>query len=386
MKKLMWFIYLVKRSLGERKSRLAIAVSTLLMGTALTTALVGVSSGIGEKLGDELRSYGANILVLPSGARIQGGATGILGQSEQEYLSQQAVTLLTSEFKEIITAYAEYLNGRGSIRGREIPVTGTYFAQVKKINQWWKVHGAWPVKESEALVGINLAEKLKLRPGTETEVSGSGMTMRFKVAGILETGGPEEDVFYLEMKTAQRLLGLPGKISLVTVSVRTHKVPLQDTLRKLQTAIPGAEVKAVRQIAGAEDSMLHKVQWLMALVTLAVLIAAGISVMSTMSAIVLERRKEIGLLKALGGTGRTIGGLFYADALVMGGAGGISGFIVGLLVAQLISHTVFGSLITVHPVLFLLALLTGFGISLLASFIPVRHALRVDPIVSLNGE
>lgn len=385
MKKLNWFFHLVKRSLGERKSRIAIATLTVLLGTALTTALVGVSSGIGEKLGNELRAYGANLLVLPAGVQLQGGG-GISGTEGQDYLSQQAVNVIAREFKEIVAGYAEHLNGQGSINGRKVPVTGTDFAQLQKLNQWWKIRGAWPVNESEVLVGSNLAEMLELRQDTEIEVSGAKRAMRLKVAGILETGGPEEDVLYMQMTPAQQLLGLPGKISVVTVSVRTHEVPLQDTVRKLQTAIPGAQVKAVRQIAEAEDSMLRKVQWLMALVNAAVLIAAGISVMSTMSAIVLERQKEIGLLKALGGTRQVISGLFYAEALAIGGAGGIFGFVVGLLAAQLISYTVFGSLIPVQPVLLLLALLTGIGVALLASFIPVRHALGVDPVVSLYGE
>jgi putative ABC transport system permease protein len=371
MKKMGWFIHLVKKSLSQRKSRIIIAASTLLMGTALTTALVGISLGVGEKLGNELRSYGANVVVLPQG---------------QEYLSQSSLSVFTSEFKENVSTYAELLNGRASIKGRDIPVIGTYFAQQKKLNQWWKIRGTWPINEEEVLVGINLAETLKLQPGAEIDISKEGRTMRLKVAGILETGGSEEDALYLEMNKAQQLLGLPGKLSVVMVSVQTEGVPLQGIVRKLQTIIPNSEVKAVRQVAEAENSMLHKVQWLMALVNAAVLIAAAISVMSTMSAMVLERKKEIGLLKALGGTRRGISSLFYAEAMAIGGVAGILGYIAGVAVTQLISYTVFGSLTPVNPILLVLALFTGLGVSLLASYIPVRHALQADPVVSLYGD
>jgi putative ABC transport system permease protein len=145
-------------------------------------------------------------------------------------------------------------------------------------------------------------------------------------------------------------------------------------------------VKTLRQVAVAEASLLGKMQLLMILVTVVVFFAASVSIMSTMGANVLERREEIGLMKAIGATRNNIKIFYIAEALLIGCAGGAAGFLLGYLFTQAVSWGAFNSFITFPLYLSLLSIGAGLIISLVASHFPVSDALKYNPAVILREE
>jgi putative ABC transport system permease protein len=142
----------------------------------------------------------------------------------------------------------------------------------------------------------------------------------------------------------------------------------------------------VRQVARTSEALLRKVELLMALVTAVVVLSSAGSVAGTMSTTVLERGREIGLMKAMGGTRREVLALFAREAVAFGLCGGVLGFLVGNAIAELVTRTVFATSISFMPHYFPAALAISLGIALLGSLGALLTVYRLDPAQSLRGE
>jgi putative ABC transport system permease protein len=156
--------------------------------------------------------------------------------------------------------------------------------------------------------------------------------------------------------------------------------------RELQALLPDTEVRTLAQFAQAEATVLNKVRLLIGLVAALVLMAGALTVAGTLNTIVIERRAEIGLMKALGAADRRVAGLFLAEALSVGAVGGVVGYLAGLALAVAIGQKVFEATIT--PAAWGLpgTLLVGLAVTLVAGLFPVRRAMGIDPARTLRGE
>ena len=208
--------------------------------------------------------------------------------------------------------------------------------------------------------------------------------MSFTITGFIERGGAEDNTFILSIADAWKLTGLDSKLS--AILVRGHPGKLENVVNGIKYALPLTNVKTFRQIAIAEESLLGKIQLLMALVTIAVLFASVISIGSTMGANVIERREEIGLMMAIGATKNQISMIYSAEAVLIGILGGVAGFVLAYISAQIISKGAFGSYISMPFYTFFLSVITGLALSMLASHFPVRDALKCSPAEILRGE
>jgi len=155
---------------------------------------------------------------------------------------------------------------------------------------------------------------------------------------------------------------------------------------EIENEITYVEAKSVKQMANAEMEILDKVEEMMFLVTGVALIASAMGVTTTMTASVVERQKEIGMMKAIGAENRRIASLFFSEAVIIGVVGGILGFISGIFLAQFIGTSVFGSPIAPNPWVLFVVLAISVGVSLLASAIPVRRAIKIEPARVLSGD
>ena len=170
------------------------------------------------------------------------------------------------------------------------------------------------------------------------------------------------------------------------VSALASNRSLDAILAELQAGLPEAEVRPLAQFARAEATVLNKVRLLIGLVAALVLIAGALTVAGTLNTIVIERRAEIGLMKAVGAADGRVAGLFLAEALCVGTMGGLAGYLAGLGLATIIGQRVFEAMIT--PTAWGLpgTLLVGMAVTLVAGLFPVKRALKVDPVRTLRGE
>ncbi|MBI2848249.1 MAG: ABC transporter permease [Chloroflexi bacterium] len=375
----MWW-RILSRSFRNRKARLILAIISVVLGSSLVASLTNLSIDIPQKASAQLRSYGANIIVLSQPPA--GSTESYISDEDLAYLSQE-------EIADSIASYVPYLYTLVEVGGQRVVLAGTALDRARAANSWWQITGRWPdgeKKVSEALVGLQVAEKLDLELDNDFIVVVSGNPRIFRVAGILETGAAEESQIFVSLEAAQALAGLPGRISLVQVSALTEKLSLTHLARSIEQAMPGTESRVVGQIARAEQQVLRRVQLLLALVAAFILLASGLVVLSTMTTTLLERIPEIGLMKALGATNRRIIGLFSAEIGVIAASGGIIGYLAGYALAQIISRSVFAASVSPHPLVLLTTIAIAALVSFLASIVPLRRAMKVEPAITLRGE
>jgi putative ABC transport system permease protein len=138
-------------------------------------------------------------------------------------------------------------------------------------------------------------------------------------------------------------------------------------------------------MTNTEMTILNSIELMMTIVSLVALLATVLGVSTTMTTSVLERRTEIGLMMSIGAENLKIASLFLTEALLIGLIGGGLGFVVGIFGAQVVSIIVFTSLVS--PQFIVLPIVLGIStfVCLFASIIPIRRALKIEPVLVLRG-
>jgi putative ABC transport system permease protein len=297
-------------------------------------------------------------------------------------------------------------------------LVGTYFARhvvfgqqdfvtgVRTTHPWWKVRGDWPDDRSEdVLLGDHLAASLKRTSGQQIEIAGSP----HRIAGILSTGGPEDDQIVAPLAMAQQIVGKPDAVRRIYVSAITKP---EDTFARrdprtlspemydrwycspyaqsiafqLQEAIPHSHAEQIRQVAQNEGTVLSRIQGLMLLITLAALLASALAVSASMATAVIERRGEVGLMKALGAGNLAVAVLFFAEGGLLALLAGGAGFAAGALLAGQIGRSIFNSRIAIQPVLLPVVLAIAVLVTFAGSAAAIRRAVKFDPVYALRGD
>lgn len=417
------FFQILRKSLLKRKSRIAIAVISVIMGAAIATALLTVSLDVSEKVGYEFRKYGANLIVVPKSDAIEVGFPGVdFGSvTEQRYINESDLwKIKTIYWRNNVLGFSPFLYGVVSVGEGEneqnVVLAGTYFNKdvdiiepyssedervfntgIRTISPWWIVNGNWiesPDDETSSMVGKNVAEILGLEIGDSFTVryneNFNGMDKEavhdLTVIGIVETDGNEDNQIFVNLQVAQKLTSRKDKLHVVQVSALCNACPVDTFAEEIEGNIPYIEARTVKQLVSSEMNILGKIEDMMFLVTIVALLASALGVMTTMTTSVIERQKEIGLMKSIGAKDRSIISLFLSEAAIIGIIGGFLGYAVGLMLAQFIGLSVFDMPIAIRFEVIPVALGVSLGVSLLASALPVRRAVRVEPAIVLRGE
>ncbi len=371
------FWRILAKSLRHRWSRIVVAALAVTLGASLAAAALSVSIGMEEKVGRTLRAYGANIVLVPKSAAL-GISDATLKESDLARLGETRALL----------GYAPFLYAVVESNNQPVVLVGTRFDAATRVNAWWQMVGSAPANDDRetTLVGSNVADKWRVKIGDDIAVRYREAQRNFRVTGILNTGGAEDDQIFVSLDAAQALTNRPGLVSLVQISALGTQTPIEETARTLEQILPDAQAKTVRQIAEGEVGLIRRVQLLLALIAAIVLVAASLSVGATMTTVMLERQREVGLMKSLGADARRIGALFLSEASALGVVGGIAGYALGFAFAQIIAQSVFASAVELNVWIGLSALAIAVLVAVIGSAIPVRRALAVEAAVVLRGE
>ena len=381
-----WLLQLVLRALAHRKGRTVLLLAVLAMASSLATALGIVSNSMEKRVAEEVRKYGANLIIIPESARLDVGSGGLnFGViSEPAYLKQREVEDALA--RSGLTAERSFhLRGALHWKDADLMVEGVDFAEIRRLFPWWQLKGNWPAA-GETVVGNDLATRMKLKPGDTLELAGKAQTVRLRISGIVSSGGEEDGLLFLALPEFQQALGLDGQLTLVRLMVTAGGDSLKKSAAALQLLLPTAKVSEVRQTARTSEGLLAKVKLLMFMVTAVVLVSAGSSVTGTMSTTVLERGKEIGLMKAMGGTRWEVMLIFCGEAAMLGVLGGLAGYLLGSAIAQFITRTVFSASAEIIPWFAGVSLGVSLFLALLGSVGPMISVFKLDPVRSLRGE
>ncbi|MDR2745524.1 MAG: ABC transporter permease [Desulfovibrio sp.] len=430
------FFRIICGAVTRQKRKLLMTACTMALGISLATAMLNVMFDVGDKVNQELRTYGANIMVSPRGASFLGDLYGVeegAGVADK-YLAEDELPKMKTIFWAFnIVDFSPYLDATVTLDGSSEPVrlVGTWFVRhleiptgetvdtgVINLKSWWDIRGSW-LKDDDAagvMVGATLAAKNKIREGDALLVrfrngSGAERQERLTVRAVFHSGDKEDEGLLAPLATVQKLTGLEGKVRRLEVSALT--TPENDLARRaaqnpytlsrhdwevwyctayvsaiayqIEEVLTDSRAKPVLQVAESEGAVLQKTQLLMLLLTVLSLACSALAISNLVTANVMERSTEIGLLKALGATDGQISLLVLAEMLIATAIGGATGYFAGLWLASVIGQTVFGSVVAakglVIPVIALLALLVTVGGSLPA----IRMLLRLRPADVLHG-
>jgi putative ABC transport system permease protein len=372
------FLRILWKLLGASRGRLTVALIALTSGAAVCSALLNVNLDAERKLTQEFRTLGANVVVAPPPA---GGNDAAL--ADGAVMGRIAALRIPQ-----LVAAAPYLYVAANSGTQPVILAGTWFDQVAKMNSWWKVEGAWVSSRDDhehCLVGIRAARQLGLASGSPVSLRSGDHTISLTVAGIVTTGGAEDNQILTNLDSAQTLAGLAGRISLAQLSVSGTPAEIEAVTRTLSNNLAGLDVRPVRQIAAAEGTILGRIQGLIFWTIALILVLSMLGVLASMAALAMERRRDVGLMKALGGTVPRIMRLFLAEAGTLGALGGLLGFLVGVVLARWIGERVFGVVISARLEVLPITIALTVGVALAGAF-PLRLLGRVRPAEILRGE
>ena len=371
------FLRILWKLLGASRGRLAVALIALTSGAAVCSALLNVNLDAERKLTQEFRTLGANVVIAPPP-----------GGSEAAVADAGVLDRIAALRQPRIVATAPYLYVAANSGSQPVILAGTWFDQVAKMNSWWKVTGGWVSSRDDrahCLVGFTAARQLGLAPGSSIELRSGGRNISLAVAGIVTTGGAEDNQILTNLDSAQSLAGLPGRVSLVQLSVSGTPPEIEAVTGMLAKNLPGLDVRPVRQIAAAEGTILARIRGLIFWTIALILVLSMLGVLASMAALAMERRRDVGLMKALGGTVPRIMRLFLAEAGTLGALGGLIGFLIGVVLARWIGERIFGVVISARLEVLPVTVALTIGVALAGAF-PLRLLGRVRPAEILRGE
>lgn len=428
------FFRMVRGTLFRQWKKMIMIAFTIALGASLATAMLSVMFNVADKVNQELKAYGANITVSPKSASVVSDLYDVEGgESTGAYLQEDELGNIKTIFWAYnIEDFAPFVNASITLDdGTETTLVGSWFnhhlslstgeeldAGMSSLRTWWDIlEGSWldesaEGSEGQCMVGTTLAQEQNLSVGDSVHVTGTKGDLELTVAGIYDAGGDEDSQIFTQLANAQTVSGLEGKIDTIEVSAlttpdnelaeRAAKNPnsltasqyetwyctayVSSICYQIQEVITDSVASAVRQVADSEGAILDKTQLLMVLITLLSMVGSGLGICNLVTASVMDRAQEIGLMKAVGATNGQITGLVLTEIYITALVGGVVGFFGGFGFAQIIGQSVFGSSIDLTPTVIPLVILLVIVVTLLGSLPAVRMLLKLSPTEVLHGK
>lgn len=428
------FFRMLLSAVFRRRSRAVMAVVASLVGAATLFCLAMICIAVPQQMNQEMRAYGANLIVTPL-ADSENGKSGI-----DDAMVEHTTEMVSAKGSEKHATY-RYENVR--VNAAPYVMAGVNPAQVRNLNHHWVVDGSWP-SAGKVLVGRDVADAMGLKVGGSitigyrasdnaassgqasqsgtdgtdgTAQSGTGGTTQsgdesaqssstgtqqtqnghvssdimdtsgteFRVAGIVDTGGSEDSIIYALAGDVDKLTGSTRGVDVIEYSSGASDLTaLVNSINDMTSM--HVKAQQVTKITASDTRIITMLQTLFWIVSLVVLVLTLVGVGTTISSIVSQRRNEIGLRKALGASSRAIGTEFYIESSLYGLIGGLIGTAIGYGLASWLCVAVFERSIGFNWWLALISVLFSALVAIVASIPPVHRATRIDPAVVLREE
>jgi putative ABC transport system permease protein len=352
------------RSLKFRRARSLSALAALTVSAMVATALLTLYADLNAKLHHEFRSFGANVVATTSAALTSADI-------------QRAHDVAGADALVAPIAYAVAATDRGT----PVVVAGVDFDAMRKLDSWWKVD-AWPTGPNDALLGQRAAGFVANENAVTLTYAGKPVTLHG--AGKLHTGGDEDSRIYIPMAAFTAWTGVQP--SVLEMQIPGGEDRVNAAITSLSQALPALRVEPVRALVAGESRIVDRTHALMYGAMLLIALTVAVSVLATLSASVLERRRDFALMKALGASQRQLLGHFLLEALVIAAAGVVLGYLLGSVLAWAIGQWNFGTATLPRISLLPLVLLLNLAIATAAALFPARVLRGLQPAALLKGE
>ncbi|HWC76292.1 MAG TPA: FtsX-like permease family protein [Blastocatellia bacterium] len=395
-------------NLKRRKGKALFLIVGISIGIGTAVALLSLSGSIREEIGSQLDRFGANILVVPQSNSLSLDYGGIPVSSVaivvHQLTSDDAVNIRDIEYRDRLSIIAPKILSAVSVESQEVLLAGVDFENELSLKRWWHIVGTKPASEADLLAGYEVARALSLiedvpdahPPGAHSDGHHATGLHQFRikrdvlkvagrehrVSGVLSpTGGPEDRMIFGQLAHVQSLLGRPGQLSLIEVSALCNNCPVEDIVAQISARLPHTKVSAIQQSVRARAETVARLTRFSAAVSIVVLAIGALMIFTTMMGSVIERTREIGVLRAIGFRRTHIMKGLVIEVAAVSAIGGLLGWAAGVLAswAVLPYFSEEGTQIAFRPELAIAAVAAGLLIGIFSSLYPIVRASRLDP-------
>jgi putative ABC transport system permease protein len=384
-RKMFWRI--MRRLLGANRGRLFVILLALGAGAAITAALLNLQVDAKRRLTTEFRAFGPNVVIVPKDSSLSTSGTLPESAARSVPIHLPAGTVALSSALYLIATVSVSPSGKSVsavIRG------SSPFAFVRVLQRFSSTAAANSgeanqLAETVCVLGVRVAQQLNALQNTQLVLANANRQESCRVASFQKTGGPEDDQVTIDLRAAQRLADLPGRISVIELRVPGAPSAIQILVTDLERRIPEANVRPVRQFTEGEAKIYNRISGILSYTVALVLVLTALCVMAAMTNVAMERRNDVGLMKAIGGATRRVLRLFLAEAALLGLTGGLLGAAVGILLSMWLGKAVFGIAarprLIVYPVAVALTIIVA-----IAGAFPLRRLANIRPAAVFRGE
>ena len=366
------FFRLLLRAATVRRGRTLTALLALAVAATLATALLTIFTDVGGKLGGDFRKFGANV-VMTTGQNAPFTENDVLDL--RKLLGPDAIV---SPF-----AYAVATTSAG----HPVVAVGTDLLETVRMNPAWS--GTGSTLEGGRLLGGLVGSRAATLLGKEPhpdELTFNGKPLRFDGGLTLHTGGDEESRVYFSLGTFTNWTGVQPTV--VEMSVPGSSKDVLAAIERLKTSPEFARfrIQPVRQIVEAQANVLNKTRFILLLSIIAITLTVALCVLATLTASVLERRKDYAVMKALGSSQGAVNAIFLGETVSLAVLGAVAGFAAGCGLAMWIGRANFHAAIEPRLSVFPSVLAGCVVVALISAVVPLMLLQKTEPAAMLKGE
>lgn len=372
------YLKMITSSLIRRRSRMLVALLAIAIGSTVLSGLLTIYYDIPRQMGTVFRSYGANVIFLPA-------------ESESKITQEQIGTIKQVIDSEKLVGFAPYIYQSAKVNEQPYMIAATDLENAKSNSPYWLIRGDWPHNKKEVLIGHEISRNIELSVGdtfivNTPKANGDVTVNECTVSGIVTTGGVEEEFIFMSLEDIKGIIGYDDQFDVIECSIDGNQEYLKSIADTVSKQVSGIMPRLVKRVTESQDVVLNKLQALVWIVTIIVLFLTMICVTTTMMAVVAERRKEIGLKKALGASNSSVVKDFMGEAVMLGLIGGILGVVLGYVFADNVSISVFAREVSFPVQLAPFTVIASIIITIVSCLFPVRATVDIDPALVLRGE
>jgi putative ABC transport system permease protein len=376
-------------NLLRRKGKVFFLTLGLTIGITTVVTLLTITRMMNEDISNKLDALGANIIILPQSDDLSlsygGMSLGGVAFDTQTLKDADVPKIRQIEVRENVSTISPKIIGVVQIEGKKVPLMGVLFQEETRLKKWWKVRGTVPKSQDEVLLGHEVAVKLFKSTADPLVIDGK----RVRISGILDETGSQDDFLILgELAFAQGVLKRPGALSLIEVSAFCISCPIEEIVRQISKELPHAKVTAIKQTLETKMEALGHFKKFSVGISVIVLLIGGLIVFTNMMASVNERKREIGIFRAIGFRKSHVVRIIFLEAFIIGLIAGMTGYILGIGVSQVIGPMITGTKgvrVFIDPLLAIGAVFLSAFIGILSSAYPALHASKMDPTEALRA-
>jgi putative ABC transport system permease protein len=376
-------------NLRRRKGKVFFLVLGLTIGITTVVTLISITRIMNKDISRKLDEFGANILIIPRSddLSLSYGGMNIGGVSiDAQTLKDSDIPKIRQiEVRENISTVSPKLIGVVEIERKKIPMMGVQFSEELRLKKWWKIHGEEPKHRDEVLLGNEVAARLFKSTGDALSINGKVV----KIAGVLDETGSQDDFLILgDLAFVQETMKKRGMLSLIEVSAFCNTCPIEEIVKQISQKLPHAKVTAIKQTLQTKMEALDHFKKFSVGISIIVLLIGSLIVFTNMMASVNERKREIGIFRAIGFRKSHVVRIIFLEALIVGFIAGIVGYVLGTGVSRVLGPVITGAksgALVIDPLLAAGAILLSSLVGVLSSAYPAIHASKMDPTTALRA-